>query len=126
MAERTDPRTSARRDFMKSSMAVGGAVAAAGVFGSSTAWAADKKIKHLPLDPMNPDILFGTTSSIWGGGGVAPDKAHDLAYWIPRVAAYGLQGIEPYGTEIEVWRSNPKGLRKLFDEAGITFVDASN
>jgi inosose dehydratase len=126
MAESIDKRTSARRDFMKSALAMTGAAAAAGVLGTSAVWAADKKVKHLPLDPMNPDILFGTTSSIWGGGGVAPDKAHDLAYWIPRVAAYGLQGIEPYGTEIEVWRSNPLGLKKLFDEAGITFIDASN
>jgi inosose dehydratase len=114
-----------RRDFMKSALAVSGMAAVSSAIPSAV-WGADKKPKHMPLDPLNPDILFGTTSSIWGGGGVAPDKARDLEYWIGRVAAYGLQGIEPYGDSIEKWRSNPLGLKKLFDDAGITFIDASN
>jgi inosose dehydratase len=127
MASRIEERPSARRVFLKSALAVSGAAMTAGVFGGSSAWAADRKVRHMPLDPENPDILFGTTSSIWGGSGLAPPgQGHDLAYWIPRIAAYGLQGIEPYGPEIEVWRSNPLGLKKLFDQAGVTFVDASN
>jgi len=126
MAKRMDEHTSPRREFIKSALAVTGAAAAASVVGSSGAWAADKMVKRMPLDPLNPDLLFGTTSSIWGGSNLAPGVAHDLAWWIPRVAAYGLQGIEPYGAEIEVWRSNPLGLKKLFDDAGITFIDASN
>jgi inosose dehydratase len=115
-----------RRDFMKSVLAVSGVAAVGSISRPSAVWGAAKQVKHIPLDPVNPDILFGTTSSIWGGGGLAPDKVHDLEYWIPRVAAYGLQGIEPYGDSIEKWRSNPLGLKKLFDAAGITFIDASN
>ena len=94
-----------RREFMKSALAVSGVAAA--------------------------DILFGTTSSIWRqsiwrSGGGAPEPEHDLAFWIKRVAELGLQGIEPYGDQIEKYRSNPMALKKLFDEAGITFIDASN
>ena len=37
-----------------------------------------------------------------------------------------MQGIEPYPRGIEHYRNNPMGLKKLFDDAGITFVDASN
>jgi inosose dehydratase len=114
-----------RRDFMKSALAVSGMAAVSGSIPSAV-WGAAKRIKHTPLDPVNPDILFGTTSSIWGGAGLAPGQARDLEYWIGRVAAYGLQGIEPYGDSIEKWRSNPLGLKKLFDDAGITFIDASN
>jgi len=115
-----------RRRFVKSALAISGMSAAASIVGPSVVWGASSKIKHKPLDPVNPDIFFGTTSSIWGGGGLAPDKAHDLTFWIKRVAELGLQGIEPYGDGIEAWRSNPLGLKKLFDEAGITFIDASN
>ena len=38
-----------------------------------------KTIKHKPLDPVNPDILFGTTSSIWGGAGEGGKKTYDTA-----------------------------------------------
>ena len=121
-----------RRDFMKSALAVSGMSAASSLIGPSTVWGAAKKINHTPLDPVNPDILFGTTSSIWReaiwlqGGGV-PDKPRDLEFWITRVAELGLQGIEPYPMDgIGKYRSNPLALKKLFDEAGITFIDASN
>ena len=72
-----------------------------------------------PLDPVNPDILFGTTSSIWG-------NQHDIVWAIKRIAALGLQGIEPYANNIEQYRKNPLELKKIFDEAGITFIDVSN
>jgi inosose dehydratase len=120
-----------RREFMKSALAVSGMAAAASITGQSAVWGAANPIKHKGLDPVNPDILFGTTSSIWRqsiwlSGGGAPEPEHDLAFWIKRVAELGLQGIEPYGDQIEKYRSNPLALKKLFDEAGITFIDASN
>ena len=76
-------------------------------------------IKHKPLDPINPDLLFGTTSSIWG-------RQHDIAWAIKRIAALGLQGIEPYPNNIEQYRKNPMALKKMFDDAGVTFIDCSN
>jgi sugar phosphate isomerase/epimerase len=105
-----------RRDFISSALAFSGITAAARIVWPSHASGA---VTHKSLDPIDPDILYGTTSSIWG-------KQHDLAWAIKRVAALGLQGIEPYGDNIEQYRKNPLELKKLFDDAGITFIDASN
>jgi inosose dehydratase len=132
MANHGAGRVTDRRAFIKSALAASGLAAAASVVTPTAAWAAPKQIKHTPLDPVNPDILFGTTSSIWRqeiwlSGGGAPDKPRDLEFWIKRVAELGLQGIEPYPMDgIAKYRSNPLALRKLFDDAGITFIDASN
>jgi inosose dehydratase len=76
-------------------------------------------VSHRSLDPVNPDILFGATSSLWS-------ERHDIEWAVKRIAALGLQGIEPYGNQIEKYRSNPMALKRLFDDAGITFIDASN
>jgi hypothetical protein len=51
-------------------------------------------VSRRPLDPVNPDILFGSTSSLW-------DAQHDIEWAIKRIAAVGLQGIEPYAKQIE-------------------------
>jgi inosose dehydratase len=105
-----------RREFMASALASSGMMIAAGVVDPINLWAAKS---HQPLDPVNPDILFGTTSSIWG-------KQHDIVWAVKRIAALGLQGIEPYGDAIEKYRKNPLELKKIFDDAGVTFIDASN
>jgi inosose dehydratase len=105
-----------RREFMSSALATSGMMIAASVVGPANLWAAKSR---QPLDPVNPDILFGTTSSIWG-------RQHDIVWAVKRIAAMGLQGIEPYGDAIEKYRKNPLELKKIFDEAGITFIDASN
>jgi len=105
-----------RREFIGSSLGVGAAVAAASVVAPSDARGA---VAHRRLDPVNPDILFGSTSSLW-----APH--HDTEWALKRMAALGLQGIEPYSNGYEKYRSNPKALKKLFDDAGLTFIDASN
>jgi len=105
-----------RREFISSAVALPGLTAAAGLVGPSQAWGA---ISHKPLDPVNPDILFGSTSSLWSG-------QHDLVWAIKRIAAVGLQGIEPYAQQIEQYRKNPLELKKIFDEAGIIMIDVSN
>ena len=105
-----------RREFMSYALAVGGMTAAANFIGPSQVWGA---VTHKPLDPVNPDILFGTTSSLWG-------QVRSIEWAIKRVAALGLQGIEPYANQIEKYRSNPLALKKLFDAAGITMIDVSN
>src|SRR5437879_1410758 len=102
-----------RRHFISSALAT----AAAGVLAAPSK--ARGAITYQPLDPVNPDILFGTTSSIWG-------RQHDIVWAVKRIKALGLQGIEPYGDAIEKYRKNPLELKKIFDEAGITFIDASN
>src|SRR5262245_49003038 len=115
MSESLTVRRPSRRTFLSRTLALG-AVAAAGEIGSAPASAA---ASHRPLDPVNPDILFGTTSSLWG-------DRHDVEWGIKRIAALGLQGIEPYANQIEKYRANPLALKKLFDEAGLTMIDVSN
>jgi inosose dehydratase len=105
-----------RRDFMSYVLAAGGAAAAASVVGPSTVWGA---VNHKPLDPVNPNILFGSTSSLWG-------SVRPIEWAIKRIAALGLQGIEPYANQIERYRGNPLALKKLFDDAGVTMIDVSN
>ena len=73
----------------------------------------------LALDPENPDILYGSTSSLW-------DARHPIEWGIKRIAALGLQGIEPYAKQIEDHRANPLALKKKFDESGVTLIDVSN
>ncbi len=104
-------------------------VVAAGALAASTALlpvSALAKIRHKPLDPVNPDILFGTTSSIWNDAGAGTAQPYSTERAIQAVAARGLQGIEFYARGIEAYRKRPLALKKLFDEAGITFIDASN
>ncbi len=105
-----------RREFISSALALSGMTAAASFVGPSRVWGA---VSHKSLDPVNPDILFGTTSSIWG-------QQHDVVWAVRRIAALGLQGIEPYANNIEQYRKNPLELKKIFDEAGITLIDVSN
>src|SRR5204862_2536983 len=105
-----------RREFMSYMVAVGGMTAAASVVGTSELWAA---VSHRPLDPVSLDMLFGSTSSLWGG-------QHDIEWAIKRIAALGLQGIEPYANQIEKHRGNPLALKRQFDEAGLTLIDVSN
>jgi inosose dehydratase len=105
-----------RREFMTSAASLAAMTAAVSVFGPSKVFGA---VSHKPLDPINPDILFGTTSSIWG-------RQHDIAWAVKRIAALGLQGIEPYPNNIEQYRKNPMALKKIFDDAGVTFIDCSN
>jgi len=105
-----------RREFVSSALALSGITAAASFVAPTKAQGA---ITHQPLDPVNPDILYGTTSSLY-------NRAHDTVWAVKRIAQLGLQGIEPYGEGIEKYRKNPLELKKIFDDAGITFIDASN
>ena len=74
---------------------------------------------HRPLEPQNPDILYGSTSSLW-------DARHPIEWAIKRIAALGLQGIEPYAKQIEDHRADPLALKGKFDESGVTLIDVSN
>ena len=116
MSVKTTERGIKRREFVSSVLAWSGITAAASIAGTSAARGA---VTHQPLDPVNPDILFGTTSSIWRG-------VHDTVWAVKRIAALGMQGIEPYGDGIEKYRKNPLEIKKIFDDAGLTFIDASN
>src|SRR4030095_422073 len=104
-----------RREFVGATL--GAAASIAVDFARPSAVAA--AVAHRSLDPVNPDILFGITSSIWSA-------QHEIEWAIKRIAALGLQGIEPYAQQIEKYRSDPRPLKKMFDEAGITMIDVSH
>lgn len=116
MSDRLTKAGLKRRDFMSSALAVSAAAAGCNLVAPP---AVSGAVSHQPLDPVNPDILFGTTSSLWRG-------FHDIEWGIKRVAAMGLQGIEPYANTVAQYRKSPLKLKKMFDDAGITFIDASN
>ena len=105
-----------RREFMTYALALGSLTAATAVTRTADLLA---DVPQRALDPFNPDILFGTTSSLW-------NQHHDIEWGIKRIAALGLQGIETYGVDVEKYRGKPAALRTLFDESGITFIDSSN
>jgi inosose dehydratase len=109
-----------RRHFM----VTGAAVAATAGLHTTRLWG--KTVAHKPLDPVNPDMLFGTTSSIWGGAGVGAANAHTTEWAVKRCSELGLQGIESYADGIEAFRSDPMKLKALFDKYNMTFIDASN
>ena len=73
-------------------------------------------VSHQPLDPENPDILYGSTSSLWDG-------RHSIEWGIKRIAALGLQGIEPYAKQVESHRGDPLALKEKFDESGVTLIE---
>jgi inosose dehydratase len=104
-----------RREFM-SALALSGMAAAVSALGPSRLWGA---VSHQPLDPVNPDLLFGTTSSIW-------TPPHDTEWAVKRISSLGLQGIELYPNGIEKYRKDPLALKKIFDDAGLTFITVSN
>ena len=104
-----------RREFVGATLGAAASIAA----GLARPSAAAAAVAHRSLDPVNPDILFGITSSIWSA-------QHEIEWAIKRIAALGLQGIEPYAQQIEKYRSDPRPLKKMFDEAGITMIDVSN
>jgi sugar phosphate isomerase/epimerase len=116
MSVKVTERGLQRREFLSSALALSGMTAAASVLAPCSAWGA---VSHQPLDPVNPDILFGSTSSLW-------TPQHDIVWAVNRISALGLQGIEPYPNAIENYRNNPLALKKIFDDAGVTFIDCSN
>src|SRR5665213_427626 len=80
--DRSMANTFQRHHFMLGAAAATGL--AAGGLPASPVWA--KALNHKPLDPVDPDILFGTTSSIWSGAGVGTKQTHDTPWAIKRVA----------------------------------------
>src|SRR3954469_17086408 len=116
MTPTTADRGCKRREFLSRALAAGTVAAVATLVEPLDVWGA---AAHRSLDPVNPDILFGSTSSLWSG-------QHDIAWAIRRIAALGLQGVEPYAPQVEKYRKDPKALKKLFDDAGLTLIDVAN
>ena len=110
-----------RRHFM-----MGAAAATTLATGFHTTELFGKTIRHKPLDPVNPDLLFGTTGSIWGEAGVGATRVYSTEQAIKHISQMGLQGVEPYAGGIEEYRSKPKELLAISEKYNVTIIDASN
>lgn len=97
------------------------------VSGSALAIAAPAFAKG--LDPIDKDISFGTTGSIFGAWN-GPDGALKMSTNMPMMLAdvkhYGLEGFEPYSGQVVQFLGNPLALKKLSDEAGVALMDVGD
>ena len=74
------------------------------------------------LDPVNPDIKFGTTGSIFGSWNEASGgmkMSTDMRMMLEDVKHYGLQGFEPYSGQVVQYLGKPQELKKLAQEVGV-------
>jgi sugar phosphate isomerase/epimerase len=74
------------------------------------------------LDPVNPDIKFGTTGSIfgaWDKGTGAMKMSSNMRMMLEDVKHYGLEGFEPYSGQVVQYLGKPQELKKLSQEVGI-------
>jgi len=74
------------------------------------------------LDPVNPDIKFGTTGSIFGSwndasGGMK--MSTNMRNMLEDVKHYGLEGFEPYSGQVVQYLGKPQELKKLSQDVGI-------
>lgn len=79
------------------------------------------------LDPVNPDIRFGTTGSIfgvWRDG--AMRTSTDLRLMMRDIKHYGLEGFEPYSAQVQQYMDNPAAVRRISAETGVTLVDVGD
>ncbi|HEX4270486.1 MAG TPA: sugar phosphate isomerase/epimerase family protein [Rhizomicrobium sp.] len=120
MSEHDNAGAIARRGFLSSAMALSG-VAAAGMLRASPA-AAASRLKS--LDPVDPDIYYGTTGAYFGGWpNGALKMSSNMAMMLADVKHYGLQGFEPYSGQVVQYLGNPMALKQLADEAGVPIID---
>lgn len=112
-----------RREFLSSFLAFSGMAGATVALGPAKAWAAAPK----PLDPVDPNISFGITGSLWGSwpnGNLS--MSNDMRQIIADAARFGLQGIEPYSPQVVQFLGNPLELKRMCDAAGITLIDVGD
>lgn len=112
-----------RREFLTSAGAFAGMTGTAAVLGSSTAWGASAK----SLDPVDPNIRYGITGALWGGW-----VNGSLRMWtdVEKIASdaarFGLQGLEPYGSQVGSFVSNPLALKRTCNAAGLALIDVGD
>lgn len=81
------------------------------------------------LDPMDRDISFGTTGSIfgtWNGPGGALKMSTDMPMMLADVKHYGLEGFEPYSGQVVQFLDNPMAFRKELDAAGVKLASVGD
>jgi len=76
--------------------------------------------KLASYDPVNPDMLFGTVSSIWG---------NDYDYALKSAHRLGFQGMEPFRKNVMSYVDTPAHFRQLKEKttaAGLVLIDVAN
>jgi sugar phosphate isomerase/epimerase len=112
-----------RREFLSYAGAIAGTAGAAAMLGSDRAWGAPAK----SLDPVDPDIRYGITGALWGGW-----VNSNLRMWtdVEKIASdearFGLQGLEPYGSQVASFESDPLALKRTCNAAGLTLIDVGD
>jgi sugar phosphate isomerase/epimerase len=105
-----------RRELLAGSLAAAACAAAAPALAQG---------RSRGLDPLNPDIRFGTTGSIFGswtgsGDGLALRMSSNMQMMLQACKAYGLEGFEPYSSQVGDYFERPLALKALLEETGMT------
>lgn len=114
MANTSAKNGPARRQFLGSALAFSAGMAG-GALRASPALA-----KLASYDPVNPDLLFGTVSSIWG---------NDYDYALKSASRLGFQGMEPFRKNVLGYVDSPahfQQLQRKTKAAGLVLIDVAN
>jgi sugar phosphate isomerase/epimerase len=106
-----------RRQFISSVLTLSGTAVAARMLGDATK----------SLDPVDPNIRYGITGSLWGdwpNGNLR--MSTDMQQIIADTARFGLQGIEPYSGQVVQFLGNPLALKRMCAAAGIQLIDVGD
>jgi sugar phosphate isomerase/epimerase len=112
-----------RREFVSSAVAFSGMASVAAALKSTPVWGATSQ----SLDPVDPDIRYGITGSLWGdwpNGNLR--MSTDMQQIISDTARFGLQGIEPYSGQAAQFLGKPLALKQMCGAAGITLIDVGD
>ena len=107
-----------RRTFLSSALALSGVAATASLLGTTRALAAPVKLES--LDPVDPDIYFGTTGSYFGNWKNGQQlMSGNFPMMLADCKHYGLQGLEPYAHQLGPYLGKPAVLKQIADKAGV-------
>jgi sugar phosphate isomerase/epimerase len=79
------------------------------------------------LDPIDPNIRYGITGSLWGdwpNGNLR--MSTDMQQIVSDAARFGLQGIEPYARQLGNLAGKPLELKRMCEAAGISLIDVGD
>jgi sugar phosphate isomerase/epimerase len=112
-----------RREFVSSGVAFSSLAGVAAVLRSNLAWGDSSQ----SLDPLDPNIRYGITGSLWGdwpNGNLR--MSTDLQPIISDTARFGLQGIEPYAAQASQFLGKPLALKQMCAAAGVALIDVGD
>src|SRR5438067_6274352 len=81
------------------------------------------------LDPVDANIKFGTTGSIFGAWNAdtgAMKMSTNMKMMLQDVKHYGLEGFEPYSAQVVQYLGKPMELKKLLTETGVQIASVGD